>query len=598
MSENIRIIINAGYMTVRTEGYPDAQVPSWDEAIDLIRATFHVQSTVVGVEQAGQRFAYNVTADSVTTAAPDGLPSVFVTSMPWSVTVSELASQPAAAGDRDGAFSLAVSALSSLSDNPAMVHGLFIDGSGRRMPITVSTDGIYDGHLELPSPYATAQEAETQVMPLIDDALVDRGEVVSEDGMFDTSESFWEDDGVDDNDIVRSRVQSRTTGKKATRNIVIAGVAVVAIMILGLVGIIRLGGDDPEPEAAKPTTGLTKQIAGFDGQTASVDWSRAIGNNSRVGATPDGKYVATISSDHVLVVSDEKNGTEVASMPLSGMPQVGPRGTTVKGVPAIVVQTRDELTVWRKDMDAYTIDLGDIDEEVVVSYAGTEPLVATKAGGRTWRLGDGKLESWAKVPDGFRPYAIADDGTVIAGALNPSRVERFDKKGKSKGRAEFEGPKDLTEIQRWISVRKDFAILAWNDNSGLIVTVNDVTTGKVLAKASYSDAALVVNSSAVSGDRSPIVGFPGGLVVKDGDSYDITETTGFVPTSVAGDLVYGRDKSGARALADPKTGKVTALKSTMAVPWSITASEKVIVVDNSVAFAVTMSPSSKETAGK
>lgn len=586
-----RVIISAGHMSVGAEGMPDALVSSWNEAINLIRATFHVERTVVGVEQAGRRFCYVVTADTVATAGPDSLPAVFVRSTPWTVTVSELSAESGLADNRDGAFRLAVSSLRHLPDNPAIVHGELRESSGEMRPITVTTETIYDGHMPLPE-YADSNDAIDQ-LAIVDDDIMDNASAVSEEGLFDDDESFWEDDGVDDNEVIRARIDKRGNHRGAAVALISGGVCLVLVMVMAAFIIPKISDDDDDPAVAETKKGLSKSIAGYD-ETQTVEWARGVAPKSRVGATPDGKHVATISQGNMLIVSDENTGDESGAVPLGGVPDVGPRGTIVEGDQAVLAQVGQTVTVWREKKDAYTINLADMDDEVIVSFAGAQPLVSTKDGSRTWRFGDGKLESWAPMPKGVRPYAMNTKGEVIGGALDPDRVEIFDKSGKSTSKAEFAKPDGSNAIERWVAVTDKSAILVWKTGSGLTVTVNSVSNGKILAHANYPEDSSVVNSSAVSGDRSDILAFPGGLVTRDNkDAAAIVEVSGFVPESVADTFVYGRDKSGARAMADPTTGEVTTLKSSMAVPWTVTATGKVVVIDESVAYAVTVARETK-----
>lgn len=583
---NPRITITSGYMTVRAPGYPDVAVDSWVEAIALIRHTFHVAELVVGVEQAGRRFLYTVTPEAVTTAAPDASPSIFVRSAPWMVEAHELSADPAYSADRDSAFELAVQALPFLADNPAAVGGLIIDGQGNRHEVTVTTNGVHDGAMAQSQPGMEVTTTSDD-LPMIDDDFLNADASVSEEGLFDSDASVWIDDGVDDNEIICSRMSNRPRGRKAVTGLIVAAVAIVGLMSTGIaVGAQFFGGKD-EKEATTQASGFTKTVAGFSADKLSTEWSRGVGARSRVGGTPDGKFVATVSSDNVLTVSDEATGDEVSALPLPGIPDIGPRGSIIDGKQAIIAQNGDTVTVWRQEAKAYTVDLSDLDTESVITFSGAEPLVATIDGKRTWRFGDGKLESWAKIPDRMRPYAMLDNGQVATGATDPYRIEFFDKSGKSKKKVGLKPPKGGKEIQRWIRVTDHYALLAWKTKGNIVsVSVNDITNGKVLASEEFTESSLK-DSSAITSDNSDIIAFPGGLVVPTGDSGKpkLFKVNGFVPSSISGKYSYGRDKSGARAMVDAE-GKLSTLTSDQTIPWLVTASGIAVALDDNTAYAL------------
>ncbi|GAA1938089.1 hypothetical protein GCM10009689_18410 [Brevibacterium antiquum] len=585
---NPRITITSGFMTVRAPGYPDAAVDSWVEAIELIRHTFHVAELVVGVEQAGRRFLYAVTPENVATAAPDASPSIFVRSAPWTVEAHELSANPAYSADRDSAFELAVQALPFLADNPAAVAGIVIDGHGNRHDVTVTTKGVHDGAMAKAEPDMTETAAvNSQDLPMIDDDFLNGDASVSEDGLFDSDVSVWIDDGVDDNEIIRSRMSDRPRGRKAVTGLIVAAVAIVGLMSTGIaVGVQVVGGKDEKETTAQPS-GFTKTVAGFSADKLSTEWSRGVGVRSRVGGTPDGKFVATVSGDDVLTVSAEATGDEVSALPLPGIPDIGPRGSIIDGKQAIIAQSGNTVTVWRHKAKAYTVDLSDLDTESVITFTGAEPLVATVDGKRTWRFGDGKLESWAKIPDRMRPYAMLDNGQVATGATDPYRIEFFDKAGKSKKKVGLKAPKGGKEIQRWIRVTDHYALLAWKTKGNIVsVSVNDVATGEVLASEDFTESSLK-DSSAITSDNSDMIAFPGGLVVPTADNGKpkLYKVNGFVPSSISGQYTYGRDKSGARAMVDAE-GNLSTLTSDQTIPWLVTASGIAVALDDNTAYAL------------
>lgn len=591
-----RISFNAGYVVLRSPDLGNTTAPSWADALNLIHRAFN-DTVIARVEQGSHIQLMTIHPDgTVEPTTDDHTPILTLTVFPWSVSAPELSATPALAADAAGAFTLARQAIAQLPGRPIEVDASITHADGRVETVRVTRGDHMDGDKStLVTPASEVPPESFDVDSLYADADShtinnDQATVAIPLGAHDVSfepsvpnpEQYadlnWDDD--EDVSFVRARAEKLRT-KKTGRLVALVGGALALVLIMGgvLIGATLAPSEAPEEKQAE---GLTRSVIGpFSSETV---WSRPIARNSRIGATPDGAYVGTISSTQAFIVSNAETGEEVSSIPITSSPSLGPRGTTIGGKPAIVIRDGDHIKAWRDGADALKIDLGRLDTPTHLSFSGDEPLVASDDGVRTWRITDKGLEPWTSLPKGTVPYSMTKDGHVLVGAVEPYRILRLDKVGKTVGTIPLTAPKEGYTPVRWIGVRADIAVIVWAENpdGGGIARVYSSKDGKVLSDSPIDRIADVRSASLIAGDRSHLVAIPG--LVIDSRSGDTTKAPGFTPSAAVGDMVLGRDATGARAAY--MDGKVQALQASDVMPWTLTKGGRAVVTEKNVAYAV------------
>jgi hypothetical protein len=481
------------------------------------------------------------------------------------------------------AFTLASNALQHLPEHPGSALGELTPPDGTRTLVLVTPTGITSPPGESSSTYVAPTEA-IPVVPEFDDYSDAPGVLPLDDDLDD------EDD--DDAEAIHAHAQKLRTTPRARLGLIIVAAVVLVLAMVGFLALQANAGGDPEPTPTAQA-GLTRDP--ISPWTTETSWAQSVNPDGRIGATPDGSHIATISTANALTITDPSTGEEVATAQLAETPSIGPRGTTIGGKNAVVVRAADTLTAWIDGADPLTVDLTELDSPTVVSFAGDEPLLMAEDGTRTWRITPTGLAEPTMISEAYRPYAMQDDGTMLAGAAGPARVLTLDADGDVAEEVELTSPDsgaDLTPT-RWLTVRPTVTVLLWQgdktDKSGTL-TIHDTSTGEVASTTVATNVGLLQQATAVSSDRSTLLGVPGYLIDSANPEQPPVSVAGFQPTAATGQFLFGRDRTGARAIVRAQTGEMEVLDANALVPWTITDSGLGLVVEGSTAYAVKRGP--------
>lgn len=578
-----RIIITAGYVAVREPALGTMTLDSWPDALEYLRTTLP-GTVAVGIEQPTGRSVMMLGPDGPTAAEEGTVPDVLCTAVPWTVSVGELSAQPALADDVHTAFRLACESLPHLPDGPHEIPGLLITSTGEHISVLVTTgpEGtVRPAAVERAVPADVHEDDEGEVDPFSSGLNLSDESSLPED--FDASIP-WDDD-VDDSEVIYARAQKMTGKNHPKLLMVLAGAVVLVMLMIGV--LIGRTASEPAPEPDATQAGL--QRTPISGWGSDASWTRSVHRDARIAATPDGRFVATVSREEKLIISDAETGKEAAALPLTGVPNIGPRGSTVSGRQSIIARTGDQLTVWSEDGPGQVIDLGELDTPTVISFAGEEPLVMAEDNSRVWRVTDDGLKASVHTERGFRPYAMNRDGSVIVGAAEPARVLTLSTSGEEISHAELTAPAGDHTPGRWLAVRPQVTVLLWQegeDDSTGILAVHSTATGEILSQVDVDNADVLRTSTAVSSDRSSLLAVPGAVIDMEAPERGPVLTPGFAPTAVVASVAFGRDRAGARSVVSAEDGEIERLNADAVVPWTTTAQGYGIVEEHGIAYAV------------
>ncbi|WP_067968788.1 hypothetical protein [Nocardiopsis trehalosi] len=348
----------------------------------------------------------------------------------------------------------------------------------------------------------------------------------------------------------------------------VAGGGVVAVRMLPDITATRVdSAEDPavtlEGRSAPP--GFTTQAA----------WRLPTLPGTRPGVAPDGGAAAYVDPEERLTVVGP-DGAELwsAELPLpAGDIEGAPTFVSDGDAYGLAVTGSGRLWLWPPSggaPDEFTLPEGSR-----VTFAGASALV----------LGDGR----ALVPDdgGLRPIAmpsgygamLADPGRVLTAVQDgPWRWVGLDGETTEVEPEPPDGAGDLAEV---LTARSRYVIVRWVAEEGdqALLAVHDSGDGSVVARTLVDPASLADARWLEGGSVAAY-----GPVVVDLDNGRATALEGFVPTSAAGDRVYG--EAAGVPVAVGADAEPTDLPADVVRPWGLLDGRAVVIADGDL-YALT-----------
>lgn len=614
-----KITVTQGGVRVTADGR-DFLVDDWAQALEALKRVRGGENWVsVLIDSQGTRQVCLVqpqTGDQ--RPADEGVaPSMFMGDVPWIVSVPSLSGDDTYHPNISGAYAscqMAVDLLDEVCD----------------VEVVKPPDNEVTTRTQMRPSRSYEDDTPTQAMPLTivetppdeyDELAAGPGDDFDnfdggysaahpeEEGTGYEPSSGYDDDEYDDDVAIPVRVSGlevEDPHTKSTRRIPAAFIvgAIVFVALLALAVIIpsamNLGEDEP---TSAPTVPPLDRPA-LSPWSQDFSWTFGVDPSGRVGSTPNGAYAGLISSDGRFTIVDSSSGDLLASANTPLKMDVGPRGTTLGGKQAIVGRSGNIIFAWHEGQsEIMKFDVTkDVGPASSVTFSGAEPLVLSKDAVKAFRITDAGIEEVSDIPEGGRPYAMNDKGKLIVGKADPARVTGEDGKD-----AKLEVPaksKDAPwRTHRWMYVSDSYALILWKEeqrgsSSDGILALHSIKDGKILEKVKVEDVEAMKGAGVVTNEQGGTYAVPGHTFVVDPDGHEatISSVPGFTPSSIVGDVVFGKDEKGRAVVRLSETGAETEqIDAAVLVPWVTNAQGSGIVVSGGVAYCLNVKGAEEST---
>lgn len=595
----------------------DFVVDGWSQAFEAIsHARADAVRVPVGVDSGASRASYFFDPRSRQMYESDGsvAPEVFVAEVPWFVHAPMLQPDPLPAADASAALAAAQAAIDSLGrplevalNDPASGDELSRD---RMMPT-----GFDGGQDTVAMAVPGSRGAPVDEFDELDDAWSEGPDLATfgPDQMVEDDQQYYDpmaqpaptfDEG-EDFDAGPLRVSGVGTTdpdedrKRKMPTALIAGaVALVLMLAAAIIVPSFILSDEEEPVAEATVPPLDRPpLAPW---TSEFSWTMGVDPSGRVGASPDGRFIGLIAPSEAMHVVSGASGETLASVAIPGGAEVGPRGTTVGGEQALVARGGDTLYVWAEGMtEPGQFDLVEAaGAGASVTFAGREPVVLSKDAVKAFRVTAEGLEEVEGVEEGARPYAVTEDGETVVGKASPARLGLIG--GKDVKLADPGGKNQKWEADRWMYVSDAYALILWapaeSSKGDGVLAIHSVESGKILASETIEEIGQMASAGVVTNEQGGTFAVPGYTFVVDpeGQEVSVVESEGFIPSSIVGDVVFGKDGSGRAVVrvTDEDHG-IEQIDASVLVPWATTADGSGIAVSGGVAYKLAVQGASE-----
>src|SRR5699024_8042782 len=605
MTDQPVTIMRGGVRLVSPSQGIDIVVDNWNDAVNALMRSYPHDATVpVAIDGEQGRTQHFLDPRSGNLADSDGTsaPAAIISQVPWVVHAPMVSPHPYFAADAADARHAAQTVADTIN---RPVQAVLTDYSGEEIdsesvPPTVSAfdeqatrpmrtpdfDGTRAAELDYDDDHFERAWDETYEHRPSDASPVD----------FRTDADLDEDEAADSLRV--SSVDAPADGlperkNNKPRNIIIA--AVVCVLLMGVaMGLPTMLGFGDEPDEG-PTKAAVPSLdrPPLEPWTKKFSWTMGIDPSGRVGATPNGKYVGLLSKAQKLHVVSGSTGESVASIDVPGGPEAGPRGTPIGGKQALVARNGTNLYVWiERSRAILDIDMADqAGEGATVTFTGREPIVLSKDAVKAFRITAKGLSEVKGVEDEARPYAVTDDDKVVVGKADPARLGLIG--GKDVPLA-LPGKKDQKwAAQRWLYVSDSYALILWGQQGASgddgVLAMHSTETGKILSKTKIDNLAEMSKAGVVTNEQGGTFSLPGYTFVIDPEGQDVSlvKTPNFTPSSIVGDVVFGKDKSGRAVVrVTEEDSGIEQIDAAVLVPWVTTADGSGIAVSGGVAYCL------------
>lgn len=608
MSEQNVTIKRGGVRLICPPQRIDIVVDDWNSALSALSRSYPQDSVIpiaIDSEQGRTQHFLNPRSGNLSDSDGTSAPAAIVSQVPWSVHAPQMSAEPYIAADANDART-AVQAVADSIGQP--VQAVLTDYAGEELDVesVAPTVSVFDTEATRPMPVPGASYSDDY-----DDDEFEHAWDETYDHRLDDSDSpidFRTEADIDedeDADILRvSSVDAPADGLPKKKNnkprtVIIIAVGFVLLMIAAMSLPTMFGfGDEPED---KPTKAAVPSLdrPPLEPWTKKFSWTMGVDPSGRVGATPNGKYVGLLSPTQAMHVVNGSTGDSVASIDVPGGPEVGPRGTTIGGKQAVVARGGTSLYVWTEGSPTILeIDMEDqAGEGATVTFTGREPIVLSKDAVKAFRITDKGLSEVKGVEDEARPYAVTDDDKVVVGKADPARLGLIG--GKDVPLA-LPGKKDQNWVaQRWLYVSDSYALILWGEKGASgddgVLAMHSTDTGKILSKTKIDNLSELSKAGVVTNEQGGTFALPGYTFVVDPEGQDVSlvKTPDFTPSSIVGDIVFGKDKSGRAVVrVTEEDSGIEQIDAAVLVPWVTTSDGSGIAVSGGIAYCLESGASS------
>ena len=371
-------------------------------------------------------------------------------------------------------------------------------------------------------------------------------------------------------------------GPSARQKFLKVGAWMVAgiLVVLGGGASIITDGADSAPAASQADSSLADLgRPAPTGWTQSVTWQ--VAPVAEIAPVATGNQVVYVSTDNRVGAVDSATGTQLwLSAPLPFRPDASAVAAGSSNAAFVALRLHDTVAVLPTNSPAGT--------QVVPRLAeipGAGRLVGGPGGilVETPNLSDAVVVTatgevrHAAVPAGQTALAVSNDGSTVVVAPSQGAWSNLPLGEGSATPIPAVAPEGANGDPHAVSASAGVVVAWWAtaDPAVRIVAFHDASTGAVLgsgkAQPAVVDAGLPV---VIAVDRSHMSAGP---VLFNATTSQVVVSDGWVPSNVAGDLIYG--KVGDSRAVWRGTGPVKILPTGAAVPWSIAPNGLAIVMD-------------------
>ncbi|CAL9597627.1 hypothetical protein SUDANB121_05386 [Nocardiopsis dassonvillei] len=324
--------------------------------------------------------------------------------------------------------------------------------------------------------------------------------------------------------------------RRGRRGLVIAGAALLALVLLGGAGIAAwnlIPGDD----TAAQTTTTEAQVLGHPappGYGDTVQFSEELAPGSQPGVSRDGGLMAFTGPDERLTLFDA-SGERLwsAALPAAAAEFLGPpRFVDYDGEQAVVMETTGTLWFWPVAGGAHSSIT--LPEDASTQYVGTSALVR---GGEDALIPTGGELEPVDVPEGAAPMLA--EGPEVLTAVRTGAWTWVDPEGEV-AEVTARRPENAGEMEAVVTALREYVIIRWEPlrGEGAVLAFHDSRDGSVIGAAEIDPADLegVRHRSGPIG--TDVVSY--GPVVMDPESGDTAVVPGFEPQMAVGSTVFGQ----------------------------------------------------------
>ncbi|MFL1377153.1 flagellar basal body-associated FliL family protein [Nocardiopsis protaetiae] len=342
----------------------------------------------------------------------------------------------------------------------------------------------------------------------------------------------------------RPPVAAKRSGR-GRRGLVIAGAAVLAVVLLGGAGVAAwnlMPGEDPAVE----TTTTEAQVLGHPappGYGDTVEFSEPLAPGSQPGVSRDGDFLAFMGPDERLTLFDA-SGERLwsAALPAAATEFLGPpRFVDYDGEPAVVMETTGTLWFWPLAGGEYVSIT--LPEDASTQYVGSSALV--RSGDDALVPTGGALES-VEITGGAAPMLA--EGSEVLTAVRTGAWTWVDPEGEV-AEVNARRPENAGEMEAVVTALREYVIIRWEPlrGDGAVLAFHDSRDGSVIGAAEIDPADLedVRHRSGPIG--TAVVAY--GPVVLDPESGATAVVSGFEPQMAVGTTVFGQLDGAAAAVS-------------------------------------------------
>ncbi|MFD6095553.1 hypothetical protein ACFVWN_25275 [Nocardiopsis flavescens] len=358
---------------------------------------------------------------------------------------------------------------------------------------------------------------------------------------------------------------------RGRRGLLIAGAAVLAVVLLGGAGITvwnLLPGDDP----AAQTTTTEAQVLGHPappGYADTVEFAEALAPGSQPGVSRDGDLLAFMGPDERLTLFDA-SGERLwsAALPAAAAEFLGPpRFVDYDGARAVVMETTGTLWFWPVEGGEHTSIT--LPEDASTQYVGSSALV--RSGDDALVPTGGELEP-VEVDGGAAPMLA--EGTEVLTAVRTGAWTWVDTAGEATEVSAVR-PDNAGDMDSVVTALREYVVIRWEPlrGEGAVLAFHDSRDGTVVGAAEIDpdDLEDVRHRSGPIG--TGIVSY--GPVVLDPETGGTAVVPGFEPQMAVGSTVFGQ-LGGASAAVDA-AGEVRRPDPASAQPAGLLGANAIVV---------------------
>lgn len=602
------ITVTQGGVRITSEGR-DFLVDGWQEALDALRKLRgHELQVAALLDQQGSRSVQiiNPTTGDAHPAEDGVSPQIFMGDVPWIVSVPDLPSDDTYHSDAASAHASCQSAVDVL-DAVCDVQVIKppqneVVAQTQMRPTRLPEDDTPTQAMPLPVQHTPPDDYDGIVGDSSDDDPFDGG-YGDEYGTssYEPQTGLTDDDDLDDDDLTMPvRVSGLDVAdphedrkRKIPPAFIVGAVLFVVLLAAAIIVPSVMNFNDEEPQSESSVPPLDRPALAPWSQKFS--WTLGVDPSGRVGATPDGNFAGLVASNGRFTIVDFSSGEQIASADTPLDMDVGPRGTTLGGKQAIVGRAGNVIFAWHVGQsEIMKFDAtADVGPSSSVTFTGMEPLVLSKDAVKAFRITDSGLEEVKDIPEGGRPYAMNPKGKLIVGKANPARVAEVG--GKDAKLAPPSKSKDAGwNTERWMYVSDSYALILWKEEQrgskdNGILALHSVKDGSILEKVEVEDVEQMKAAGVVTNEQGGTYAVPGHTFVVDpeGKEASVSSVSGFTPSSIVGDVVFGKDERG-RAVVRLGESEAEAeqIDAAVLVPWATNAGGSGIVVSGGIAYCL------------